>query len=119
MWADKGSRFVARDIDITDLSFVPRRVARSLERINVRTARQMFHRLHDDGAKLWEYLRVDPTTEDKIRSELREVIEREFPEDLLRFITPKVSKSGVAVRRLTKKPKYYDEADVYVPPHRR
>jgi hypothetical protein len=112
---------VKNDIAIADLSFISPRVARRLEKIDVKTARQMFHRMQHDREEMREYLDVGQSAFETIVAELRTVIEREFPRELLPSVTPNVSKRGVAVHRTrdASRPKYYDAEDVYVPPRGR
>ncbi len=110
---------MAKDIDIRELSFVPSHVARSLADLNVRTARQMFHRLRSDRAALSEYLELDAVSLERIESELHEVIERDFPQELVALVTPAISKRGVAAHRIEEETSKYFDADVYVAPRRR
>jgi hypothetical protein len=109
---------VANDINISDLAFIPLRVARSLERIEVRTARQMFHRLKRGRDALREYLQVDSTTFNRIEVGINDVIEHEFPRDDMAAIAPDVSKRGVAAHRVDQSSPHRDE-DIYIPPRRR
>ena len=109
------------DIDIADLPFISPRVARRLEKIDVRTARQMFHRMQHDREALSEYLQVGDARFDEMLEELRNVMEREFPREVLPSVTPEVSKRGVPMDRTAdrSRPKYYDAEDLYVSPRRR
>ncbi|SRR6266568_2657830 len=110
---------MAKDIGIRDLSFISPRVRKGLADINVRTARQMFHRLKSDRAELREYLELDSSALERIEKELRDVMEQHFPQELVPVVTPAISKRGVAAHRIAEEKTKYFDADVYVAPRRR
>jgi hypothetical protein len=110
---------MAKDIDIRDLGFIPPHVVRGLADINVRTARQMFHRLKGNRAELSEYLELDSNSLEGIEKELHAVIRRHFPQELVPVGTPVISKRGVAAHRIEEESAKYGDVEVYVAPRRR
>lgn len=87
---------------------IPERILRKLEDLAIRTVRQFYARLRDDGSNLQKYMGLSDEQFSRIYEKIENLIKDEYPQDMLPKIHPTVNKSGVAVHRLhdRTRPKY-------------
>ena len=90
---------VGRDQALSELK-IPAAVSRKLDDLEIRSVRQFYSRLRDDGPRLQEYLKLKDVDFASLYRKVEGVIKDEYPEDMIPRIHPRVKKTGVAVHRL-------------------
>jgi hypothetical protein len=87
------------DLTLADAG-MPARITRKLERAAIRSLRQLYDRLRNDSGALRKYLGFSDADFEKFYRSVEDMIRKDYPEDTLPHIHPKVNKRGVAVHRL-------------------
>lgn len=100
---------MTQDIKLNKVEFIPAPILKGLRGLEINTVRQLFARLRSQEQELREYMKLSTTDFEALRKKLDDLISKNFPEDLVPRINPRVNKRGVAVHRLpdSSRPKYY------------